>query len=195
MRKPESGRGPRMKRSPARFDTEELAMMQHAREALKAARGAFPLDGDPFSDAAMHTHARRTLRTLADRYEPAAAHARDLALAGAKDAHMALVDLIAKRGARGEPLGPALSTYDCGRPPRFRQPAVRPPANFMATYVIICMVTDLMQQFPEIRLRRSGKRASAFSVVAAVLAEAGLLLVGEEAIRKIWEEVRSAGGP
>ena len=97
-------------------------MMQHAREALKAARGAFPLDGDPFSDAAMHTHARRTLRTLADRYEPAAAHARDLALAGAKDAHMALVDLIAKRGARGEPLGPALRPTTAGGPHAFASP-------------------------------------------------------------------------
>jgi hypothetical protein len=177
-------------------------MMQHAREALKAARGAFPLDGDPFSNQAMHRHVRRTLRTLADQYEPAAADVRELALAGAEDAHMALVDLIARRGARNEPLGPALSTYvdilaDQG-PPRVRRPAVRPPANFMASFVIICMAIDLTRRFPGLRRRRgeAGKRPSAFSVIAAVLNEPpSLLNAGEEAIRKIWEKYRPEAAP
>ena len=186
MKKPQGKREPRPPRR-ASYEAEEATMIQHAREALKAARGAFPLDGDPFSDAAMHSHVRRTLRTLA-LDEPAAAHVRELALAGAEDAHMALADLIARRRARGEPLGPALAAYD--RPPRFRRPAVRPPSNFMANFVIVCLLIDLWQQFPGLRLRRNeaSGHPSAYSIVAAVLKDADLGDRGEEAIRKIWDQ-------
>ncbi len=188
MKKPEGKRGPRPPRREAgSYEAEEAALMQHAKEALEAARGAFPLDGDPFSDVAMHRHVRRTLRTLAHWHESFAAHVRQLALAGAEVAHMALADLIAKRRARGEPLGPALTAYD--QPPRFRRPAVRPPSNFMANFVIICLLIDLMQQFPGLRLRRNdaSERPSACSIVAAVLKDADLGDRGEEAIRKIWD--------
>jgi hypothetical protein len=188
MKKPEGERGPRPpRREAASYEAEEAVLMKHAKEALVAARGAFPLDGDPFTDAAMHSHVRRTLRTLAHGHESFAAFVRRLALAGAEVAHMALTDLIAKRRARGEPVGPALTAYD--RPPRFRRPAVRPPSNFMANFVIICLLIDLMQQFPGLRLRRNeaSERPSACSIVAAVLEDADLG-EREEAIRKIWDQ-------
>jgi hypothetical protein len=171
-------------------DFREAAMMQHARDALAAARGAF--DGDPFSIDAMHAEVRRMLTGLAAHHERNAARAVELALAGAEDAHHALLDLNAERGARGEPPGPALQTYmqivgERG-PPRFRRPACRPPENFLAAFTICCLIIDLRQQFPDLPLRRSTpRRPSAFSVIAAVLTEAGIGRGGEEAIRKIWE--------
>jgi len=185
---------------PAIIESEEAAMMSHARAALRTARGAFA-DGDPFDSAAMHAHVRRTVKTLADSHERDAARVLELALAGFEDAHEALADLFAERNVRSQPLGPALSTYVnilADRHPRFRQPAVRPPANFMTTFVIICMVMDLMQQFPGLRLRRrsaSSKRSSAFSIVAAVLNEVPLLNVREEAIRKTWEKFGPPAAP
>jgi len=59
----------------------------------------------------MHATLRQMLKEVADQHERNAAHMLDLALAGAEDAHEALVDLIAERNVRGEALGPALSTY------------------------------------------------------------------------------------
>ena len=124
-------REPRPARSPTIYAKEDAAIMQHAREALEAARGAF-VDGDPFDRATMHAQVRATLKELADAHERNAARVLELALAGFEDAHEALADLISERNVRSEPLGPALSTYvnilaDNG-PPCFREPAVRPRA-------------------------------------------------------------------
>ena len=183
-----------------RIEEQEEAIMQHAREALKAARAAF-VDGDPFERATMHATTRTILKGLSDFDERNAARTLRLALGGSEDAHEALADLIAERGVRSAPLGPALSTYvnilaDSG-PSRFRQPAVRPPANFMANLVIICMLIDLEQQFLDLRLRRNplSKRPSRCSVVAATLKEAGLKRGGEEAIHKIWQKFGPPAAP
>src|SRR5208282_6751986 len=107
MKRPEGRREPRPPRAPARFEAEEAAMMQHAREALRRPRGAAG-EGDPFDDVVMHATLRQMLKEVADQHERNAAHMLDLALAGAEDAHEALVDLIAERNVRGEALGPAL---------------------------------------------------------------------------------------
>ncbi len=176
---------------PASF--EEAAIMSHARAALNAARGAF-VDGDAFDRTTMVAQVRRMLKMLIDLHEINAAYAVRLALAGYEDAHVALSDAIAERAARSEPLGPALATYvnmlaDRG-PQRFRQPAVRPRENFVANFVIVCLVIDLMREFPGLRLRRNplSKHLSTFAVVARVLNdEPGLSRGGEEAIRKVWE--------
>ena len=114
--------------------------MQHAREALKAARGAF-VDGDPFDRTTMHAYVRATLQDLSDMHERNAARAVKLALAGSEDAHEALVGPIVDRNVQSKPLGPALSTYvhilaDDG-PPIFRQPPFfGHPQNFLGNFVI-----------------------------------------------------------
>jgi hypothetical protein len=157
---------------------EDAAALQHARDALQAARGAF-VDGDPFAKATMHSHVHRALKAMAEAHERNAAFAVRLALAGAEDAHEALTDLIAERNERGEALGSALTTYvnmlaDHGRP-RLRRPAVKPMANYLANFVIICMALDLKQQCPWLHLRRR-------------LNEARLASGTEAAISKIWYE-------
>ena len=172
-------------------DFRETVMMQHARAALVAVRGVF-VDGDPFNSDTMRAQVRRTMKALAEHHERNAAWLLALALAGAEDAHEALVDLIAERNRREEPLGQALSTYvnilaDRGRP-RLRRPRSRPPENFLAAFTIVCLLIDLMQQFPDLPLRRSTKRRPcACSIVAMVLAEANIGRGGEEAIYKIWK--------
>jgi hypothetical protein len=172
-------------------DFHEAAMMQHARDALAAARGAF-VDGDPFNSDAMHAQVRWTMKALAESDERNAAWLVSLALAGAEDAHEALRDLISERNERGEPLGSALTTYDNilgdrGRP-RLRHPHSRPKENFLAAFTIVCLLIDLMQQFPDLPLRRSTKRRPcACSIVSAVLIEANIGRGGEDAIYKIWK--------
>ena len=77
-----------------------------------------------------------------------------------------------------------------------RRPRSRPRVNFLAAFVIVLLIMQLLRRFPDLRLRRhheSGRRRrqqrpSAFSIGAAVLAEAGVGQGGEEAIRKIWEK-------
>lgn len=166
-------------------------MLQHARDALAAARGVFFIDGDPFNIDVMRTQVRHMLKTLAEVHERNMARVVELALAGAEDAHEALLDLKAELHARGEPLGPGLQTYDhivSERSPRFRRPAVRPRENFLAAFVIVCLLIDLMQQFPELPLRRSSKRRPcACSIISTILIEAGLGRGGEDAIYKIWK--------
>jgi hypothetical protein len=168
----------------------EAAMLQHARDALGVARGVF-VDGDPFNTDTMHTQVRHMLRALADLHERNAARVVELALAGVEDAHDALLDLIAERHARKEPLGPGLETYlhiIGERGPRFRRPHSRPRENFLAAFTIVCLLIDIMQVFPELPLRRSTtRRPCACSIVAAVLAESGVARGGEDAIYKIWK--------
>jgi hypothetical protein len=172
-------------------DYREAVMLQHARDALAAARGVFFIDGDPFNIDVMRTQVRHMLKTLAEVHERNMARVVELALAGAEDAHEALLDLKAELHARGEPLGPGLQTYDhivSERSPRFRRPAVRPRENFLAAFVIVCLLIDLMQQFPELPLRRSSKRRPcACSIISTILIEAGLGRGGEDAIYKIWK--------
>lgn len=172
-------------------DYQEAAMRVFAREQLKFVRVDTLFAGDPFLDATMHATVRQSIKDLAEYHERNMARAVDLALAGAEDAIEALKDLIAERNAAGLPLAGALGTFATilnDRPPHYRRPAVRPPANFVENFVIICLVIALMREFPRLKLRRSSsKRPSAFSVVSAVLVEAGVGRGSEEAIRKIWE--------
>jgi hypothetical protein len=114
-------------------DYREAVMLQHARDALAAARDVF-IDGDPFNIDAMHAQVRHMLKMLAKDHERNMARVVELALAGAEDAHEALLDLKAERHARGEPLGPGLETYDHiiseRGPSRFR----RPPSGHARTF-------------------------------------------------------------
>jgi hypothetical protein len=58
----------------------------------------------------------------------------------------------------------------------------------LAAFVIVCLLIDLMQQFPELPLRRSSKRRPcACSIISTILIEAGLGRGGEDAIYKIWK--------
>jgi hypothetical protein len=84
------------------IEAQEAAIMQHAREALKAARGAF-VDGDPFERSTMHAAVRATFKKLAQGDERDALQTLQAATAGLKDAHDALVGLI---GERSNPMGP-----------------------------------------------------------------------------------------
>jgi len=172
-------------------DYREAVMLQHVRDGLAAARNVF-IDGDPFNVDTMHAQVRHTLKMLAEAHERNMARIVELALAGAEDAHEALLDLKAERHARGELLGSGLETYDHiiseRGPSRFRRPAVRPPENFSAAFVIVCLLIDLMQQFPELPLRRSSqRRPCACSIISMILIEAGLGRGGEDAIYKIWK--------
>src|SRR5262249_44017916 len=152
----------------------------------------FFIDGDPFNIDTMHAQVRQTLKMLADYHERNMARVVDLALAGVEDAHEALLDLKAERHARGEPLGPGLHTYDYiiseHGPARFRRPAVRPRENFLVAFVIVLLLIDLMQQFPDLPLRRSSKRRpSACSVISATLIEANQGRGDEDGIYKLWQ--------
>jgi len=170
----------------------EAAAMAFARDWIAAARKANFLElGDPFNTDAMHTLVRRAVANLADMHERNAARLADLALAGAEDAIEGLKDLIAERHARGLPLGMALGTFDTiikDRPATVRRPRSHPPGNFLANFIIVCLLMELLRQFPALSLRRSSRfRPSACSIVSVALTEAGLSRGGEEAIRKIWE--------
>jgi hypothetical protein len=186
---------------PALVDPEQAAVIQHARETLRGVRNVYP-DGDPFDSATMHAQVRRTFKALALSNERNAAWVMQLALAGSEDAHQALADIIAMRNVRMEPPGPALSTYinilgNRGGPPLFRQPGVRPRANFLAVCVIVALVIELKREFPWLHLRRrpDSARMSVFAIVAYVLNEAGLLNVTEEGIRKTWEREGPPAAP
>jgi hypothetical protein len=178
-------------------DFRESAMLQFARDSLAAARGCFEV-GDPLNVDSMHAMVRHMCKHLADLHERNAVRMVDLALAGAEDADQGLRDLIAERNGLGVPLGAALATYSTiisERASAHRRPHSRPCENFLANFVIVCLIIALRQQFPDLRLRRSvhsaarakRRRPSAFSIMATVLAEAKLGRGGEEAIRKIWE--------
>jgi hypothetical protein len=172
-------------------DYRETVMLQHARDTLAAARDVF-IDGDPFNIDAMHAQVRHMLKMLADDHERNMARVVELALAGAEDAHEALLDLKAERHARGEPLGPGLETYDhiiSERGPwRFRRPPVRPRENFLVAFVIVCLLIDLMQQFPELPLRHSSqRRPCACNIISMILIQTGLGRGDEDAIYKIWK--------
>jgi hypothetical protein len=173
-------------------DFHATEMMQFARAQVALARNSNLFGGNPFADQTMHRMVRETIKGLAQLHERNAARFVDLALAGAEDAGEALKDLIAERNAVGLPLAGALGTFDTilnDRPPNYRRPAVRPAANFLENFVIVCLLITLMRQYPRLRLRRSSnRRPSACSVVSGALIDAGIGRGGEEAIRKIWEQ-------
>ena len=173
-------------------DVHQVEMMQFARAQVTLVQNCNLFGGNPFTDQTMHRMVRRTLKGLAEEHERNAARLVDLALAGAEDATEALKDLIAERNAAGLPLTGALGTFDTilnDRPPTYRRPHSRPPANFLENFVIVCLVITLMRQYPRLRLRRSTpKRPSAFSVISAALIDAELGRGSEEAIRKIWRD-------
>jgi hypothetical protein len=137
-------------------DYREAVMLQHARDALAAARDVF-VDGDPFNIDTMHAQVRHMLKMLAEYHEQPGLETYD--------------HIISERG-----------------PSRFRRPAVRPRENFLVAFVIVCLLIDLMQQFPELPLRRSSqRRPCACSIISMILIEAGLGRGDEDAIYKIWK--------
>jgi hypothetical protein len=179
---------------PATFEEGlEAAMMKHASAKLESARSAFE-GGDPFIDATMRAAIRTMLKAIAESNELSAAYVVGMAVEGFADAHAALAEMIAERNERGEALrSSALITYvnmlATRGTPHARPPEGRPSENFLAAFVIVCLLIDLQLEFPGLKLRRSGsRRPSACSIVSAVLIEARISRGGEEAIRKIWEQ-------
>ena len=106
-------------------DYREAVMLQHAGDALAAARDVF-IDGDPFNIDTMHAQVRHMLKMLAEDHERNMARVVELALAGAEDAHEALLDLKAGRWR-------ATSQLRC--PLRTRQEETRDVAPSQARYL------------------------------------------------------------
>jgi hypothetical protein len=165
-------------------------MKQYALEKLKAIRAS---DVDPFAADAGHAFVREKVKAIADRCEANAAFVVTMANAGTEHAYAALAELIRERNSAGEPLGRALTAYaqmiSQNGPARVRLPEGRRHDNVLGDLVIVCMLLDLMQKFPGLKLRRGPdtKRATACSIVADVLrAERVWDWGGEERVRKIW---------
>jgi hypothetical protein len=172
---------------PASFAQAEA--LTFAGDFIAAARNSFEV-GDPFNLDSMHGLVRRTLKHLAELHPRNAARIVEFAIHGFEQADQALRDLITERKDTGAPLGAALATYSniiSERPSVYRRPHSRPRENFLANFVIVVLLIELMRRFG-LRLRRSSHRhPSACSVAAEALTKAGLSRGSEEAIRKIWE--------
>jgi hypothetical protein len=176
---------------PASF--EEAAMLAFARDWIAVVRNVDLLGvADSFNTEAAHRMVRRMTAVMAEEHPRNAARLVDLALAGAEDVHQGLLDLIAEKNAAHVPLPAALATYatiinDRG-PPVPRRPSCRPRDEFLANFVICCLLIAIQRRFPLLKFRRSSRRKlSACSIVADVLIEAGIGRGSEEAIRMIWE--------
>jgi hypothetical protein len=191
-------RQPRQPAALVAVDPEQAVMVQYAREGLEALRKGF-MDGDPFDSTTFHDHVRRMFRRRAAIDERNCAWVLQVAMAGNKDAHDALSDLVSVIAPKA-PLGSALTTFvnmnNNNGPPHFWEPAVRPMRNHWANMSIICLVAALMATYPgRLHLQRSEAtvRLSAFAIVALVLREAGILRGAsirrdEDAVRKVWHK-------
>jgi hypothetical protein len=175
----------------------EIAAMAHARDALAAVRASNVLElnnPDLFGNEALQEVMCRVLKNLATWHPLNAARVVELALAGLEPADRALRELIAEHLERKEPLFSALETYNdiiIMNPSRIRhrRPPVRPRESPLAAFVIVCLVIDLMREFPLLNFRRRTRRVpSACSIISGALLEAGIGRGGEEAIRKIFEQ-------
>jgi hypothetical protein len=188
-----SKRQPRPPGAHVTFDPQAATMREHAREALKAARGAY-VEGDPFGPEALHAAVKAVFKGLAQGHERDAYRTLRAATVGLKGAHDALVELDDERSNRPPPVAALYRDFlsEHGAP-RFRQPAAKPPANPLANFVIIALLIDLADHFPDAPMQLSTRlRASRCSIIAEVLTEAGLGRGGESSIFKIW---RTYGPP
>jgi hypothetical protein len=174
-------------RAPAPRDPEAK---QHALEKIRAICSE---DVDPFAADAGDAFVREKVKAIAAHCEANAALIVEAANAGTDHAHAALAELISERNAAGESLGAALTAYAemirQSGPARVRLPRGRRRYNILEDRIIVCMVLDLMQKFPGLKLRRGRdtERATACSIVADVLrAERIWDWGGEERVRKIW---------
>jgi hypothetical protein len=185
-----SKRAPRPARPSTLIDPQEAAIREDARQYLRAMRSG---EGDPFSDAAPHEVLRHWLKDIADCDERNTAFVVKMAISEMENAHEALAELISERGVRGEPLGPALTTYvnmlsHSGRP-RVRPPEGRTRENFVADFAVVLLLIYLQRQHG-LKLRRgapTNNRPSACSIAADVLRDEGVGRGGEERVRKVWE--------
>ncbi len=184
-------------RKPAEPSWLEAAGKAHVRAALAAIRqsNVFDLVPDLFSNAALQEMLRRVLKNLASWHPRNAARVVELALRGGLEpADLALRELISEYNERGEPLNSALTTYanivaDRGGAITYRRPRSRPRESPLVAFTIVMLIIDVMRELPQLRLDRSSPRhPSAFSIVAAVLIEAGVGRGGEKAIRAIWKQ-------
>jgi hypothetical protein len=176
---------------PATF--EEGRALAFAREWLTVARAVNFLNvGDPFNDDAMHALVRRSLKNLAAWHPRNAARVVQFALAGIEEADQALKDLISETNARREPLPHALATYadilgNQGSP-KYRRPEGRQRGNFLANFVIVCLMLELQRHFGLPIKRRTSRRPSCCSVGSQALIEIGLNRGSEDAMWKIWRD-------
>jgi hypothetical protein len=175
------------------------AALKFAHAFVAESRRCF-VDGDPFAISTMHAMLRRTCRYLAELHPRNAARIVEFAIHGVEQADEALREMIAERHEHGQPLGATLATYAniiAERPPEHRQPEGRPRENFVANYVVVVLLLELMRQFPMLKLRRNptSRRPSACSIAKVALDAAGLPRGSEEAIRKIWRDYGPAVVP
>jgi hypothetical protein len=124
----------------------------------------------------------------------------EVALAGWEDAQIVCRDLILEYTNRGEPLPSFLAYYNAKI--LAGDIALHPPGqdkadNIMLDMVAVTLVMELVAMgLKEHRYQLGRKRrASACSIVAEEMAEAGLHRGGEEAVWKIWKRYRPAVVP
>jgi hypothetical protein len=171
-------------------DPRDAEAKQHALEKIRA---ICLEDVDPFAADAGDAFVREKVKKITAHCEANAALIVEAANAGTDHAHAALAELISEHNAAGESLGAALTAYahkvSRDGPARIRLPRGRRRYNILEDRIIVCMVLDLMQKFPGLKLRRGPdtKRATACSIVADVLRDERIWdWRGEERVRKIW---------
>jgi hypothetical protein len=125
------------------------------------------------------------------------------AQAGWDEADLALRELIAEHVDRGKALPSILAAYNVqllnprGAPPA-KPRGQKKASNIMRDIVITTLIMELIERFPASGLKPTRyqlgrkRQHSACSIVAIVLAEAGLYRKGEETIQKIWKHYAPA---
>ena len=105
------------------------------------------------------------------------------------EAQDALIELIAEKTDRGEPLGAVLGAYNIRllHPGIPRQRGKSKVSNMLQDISIAALVFQLVEWFPPLKPTRFKTwQPSACSIVAEVLPEFGLHRGGEKAVQAIW---------
>lgn len=183
---------------PATLD-DEAEMFAFAREWIARFR-----EGN-FMDLGLAGHAfvRHLIKQIALMHQFNMDEIVKAANAGWDEADIALRELISEYAQRHEPPPAALAAYlisysnpNYVRPTRSR--GQKKASNIVRDIVFVTLIVELIERFPASELKPTRfqlgrkRQHSACSIVASVLAEAGLYRKGEEAIQKIWKRYSPA---
>ena len=131
---------------------------------------------------------RRLMRLLAELHPLNAAQIVEYAVLGLPEADAVLRELIAEKLDRNEPLGAVLGSYAIRMAhPTISRRGKSKVTNLVQDVLIATLVLCLVERFPPLKPTRfKTTHASACSIVAEILQEAGLNRGDEKAIQAIW---------